>query len=90
MGNTIDGVYIAADEDTNAARAAPIKLNREQKEAIKSVNVSQRMQELNFRAEDILIHIAAGNSAALGTDEEIRIFERRARQYCRWLLWHNA
>jgi hypothetical protein len=44
----------------------------------RSLSVIRRLYEMNYNPADTLIHIAMGNSEALGTDEEIRVFERRA------------
>jgi hypothetical protein len=41
------------------------------------VNVSERLAALNCDPVEILAAIATGDSAKLGTDEQIRIFERR-------------
>ena len=53
--------------DMNAGDGAP-----------RSLNVIRRLYEFNYNPADTLIHIAMGNSEALGTDEDIRVFERRA------------
>lgn len=61
------------------ADVRPPKLSREDpKKGSRSINVSRRVQELGADPIEILAYIAMGDNASLGTDEEIRIFERRA------------
>lgn len=44
----------------------------------RNINVTRRVQELGVDPIEILALVAAGDNDALNTDEQIRIFERRA------------
>lgn len=75
MSKTVlEGELLSAIKDGGAA--PPRLSTAEPRRGSKNINVSRRIAELGFNPVDIMTYIAMGNNAALGTDEEIRVFDR--------------
>lgn len=72
----LEGSILPASSET---RASPPKLVREDpKKGVRNINVTRICAEMDFNPVETLVHIARFDKDALGTNEEIRVFEARA------------
>jgi len=70
----LEGELLPADDGVLPPKLA----SNDPKRGSRNINVSRRIAELGFNPVDILVHVARGDKEALETEEDIRVFDRRA------------